>query len=243
MDSHRGGEPYSDLLEAEAEFRQTLLRLKIEGGSNEEKAGQLLRSPFVLGLLKKVTDKNELRTAKGSRTPELWWAQLRKDPHLREEWLSETFVVLDRRLRATPDDCDLGKNVGGYWRMKVVYAAIRAAWNLLGESRFKSRYDPEREERVVPVKCFSESGTEKAHKRHEDKRAAADLVEMEFRLDVAMLIDGLEDPRQQAVMRLSAMEGYNYPEIAEKLDITFEQVRYAVEKARNAIEMRLNGAA
>jgi RNA polymerase sigma factor (sigma-70 family) len=234
MDSQRGGGKWNDLLEAEAEFRQSLLRLKTEGGSDEEKAGQLLRSPFVLALLKKVTDRNELRTAKGSRTPEYWWEQLRRDDDLREEWRCETFAVLGRRLRAKPDDgCDLGQNVGAFWRMKIVYAAIRAAWNLLGESRFKSRYDPEREERVVPVKCFSESGKEKAHERHEDKRATADLVDMEFRLDVAMLIDGLEDPRQQAVMRLSAMEGYDYPEIAEKLDITFEQVRYAAKKARS----------
>jgi hypothetical protein len=192
----------------------------------------------------KVTGKNELKTETGARTPELWWAQLRKNPDLRDEWRCETFAVLGCRLIADPKQVgDPEKNLGAFWRVKIVYAAIRAAWNLLGKSRFKSRYDPEREERVVPVKCFSESGTEKAHKRHEDKRAAADLVEMEVRLDVAMLIDGLDDQRQQAVMRLSAMEGYNYPEIAEKLDLTFEKVRYAAEKARDAIEKRLNGAA
>src|SRR5581483_7855042 len=142
---------------------------------------------------------------------------------LRDEWRCETFSVLGCRLLANPKRVgDPEKNLGGYWRMKVVYAAIKAAANLCGKRRFKSRYDREKKKKVVPVKCFSESGTEKAHERHEDKRAAAELVEMEFRLDVAMLIDGLEDPRQQAVMRLSAMQGYNYPEIAEKLDITFE---------------------
>jgi RNA polymerase sigma factor (sigma-70 family) len=244
MDSQRGGGQWNDLLEAEADFRQAHLRLTTEGASDEEKARHLLRSPFVEGLLMKVTGKNELKTETGARTPELWWAKLRKNPELRDEWRCETFAVLGCRLLAAPKQVgDPEKNLGGYWRMKVVYAAIRAAWNLVGTSRFKSRYDPEREERVVPVKCFSESGKEKAHVRHEDKRAAADLVEMEFRLDVAMLIDGLEDPRQQAVMRLSAMEGYDYPEIAEELAISFEQVRYAVKQARKAIEKRLNGAA
>jgi RNA polymerase sigma factor (sigma-70 family) len=244
MDSQRGGGQWDELLEAEAEFRQTHLRLTTEGAGDEQRARQLLRSPFVARLLMKVTGKNELRTDAGARTPELWWAQLRKNPDLRDEWRCETFAVLGRRLLADPKKVgEPDRNLGGYWRTKIVYAAIRAAWNLLGASRFKSRYDPEREERVVPVKCFSESGKEKAHERHEDKRAAADLVEMEFRLDVAMLIDGLEDPREQAVMRLSAMEGYDYPEIAEKLDLTFEQVRYAVKKARKAIEKRLIGAA
>src|SRR5581483_7300571 len=117
---------------------------------------------------------------------------------------------------------DPEKNLGGYWRIKIVYAAIRAAWNLMGANRFRSRYDPERQERVVPVKCFSESGKEKAHERYEDKRAEAERLEMEFRLDVTMLIDALEDQRQQAVMRLSAMEGYDYPEIAAKLGISYE---------------------
>ena len=244
MDIQRGGEPCSDLLEAEAEFRQTLLRLTTEGASDEERARELLRSPFVEGLLMKVTGKNELKTETGARTPELWWAQLRKNPDLRDEWRCETFVVLGCRLLADPKQVgDPERNLGAFWRVKIVYAAIRAAWNLLGKNRFKSRYDQEREERVVPVKCFSESGTEKAHKRHEDKRAAADLVEMEARLDAAMLIDGLDDPRQQVVMRLSAMDGYNYPEIAAKLGITFEQVRYAAKNARKTIKKRLQGVA
>lgn len=243
MDSQRGGEQWRLSPEMEAELRQTLLRLRIQGASDQETAEQLMRSPAVLEILHEVTKAKSLKTPL-ARTPTDWWLRLRRDPDLREEWRCETFIVLDRRLRAKPDDgCDPDQNVAGYWRMKVVYAAIRAAWNLYGESRFKPRYDREGKKKVVPVKCFSESGKERAHERHEDKRATAELADMEFRLDAAMLIDGLEDPRQQAVMWLSAMDGYNYPEIAEKLDITFEKVRYAAEKARNAIEKRLNGAA
>jgi hypothetical protein len=239
MDSSRGDGQWSDWSDAEEGFRQTLLRLQIEGGSSQKKTEVLLRSPYVLGLLKKVTSKNQLRTAKGSRTPEFWWAELQKDPDLREEWRCETVVVLGHRLREKPDGCDTGKNVGGYWRMKLVYAAIRAAWNLLGERGFRPRYDPESQKRVVPVKCFGECGQDKANEGHEDKRAAADLTEMDFRLDIAMLVDGLKDPRQRAVMRLSAVEGYNYREIAAKLRISFEQVRYAVEQARKVITLRV----
>lgn len=56
-----------------------------------------------------------------------------------------------------------------------------------------------------------------------------------------MLIDGLENPRQRAVMRLSAMK-YDYPEIAAQLGLSFEQVRYAVEQARKVLLKRLQRA-
>ena len=49
MDSQRGGEQWNDSLEAEAEFRQTLLRLRTEGTSNKETAEQVMRSPLCWG--------------------------------------------------------------------------------------------------------------------------------------------------------------------------------------------------
>jgi RNA polymerase sigma factor (sigma-70 family) len=226
MDGQRGGRQWDDSPEGEAEFRQTLLRLKTEGASNQEIAEQLMRSPFVLELVKKVTGKNELKTGKGARTPAYWWTQLRKDPELREEWRCETVCLLGSRLRAKPDKCgDLDLNVGGFWRMKVVYAAIRASWNLHEESR-----------------SCGMSLKEGANEFFEDKTAEGDLMEMELRLDLAMLIDGLENPRQREVMRLSAMK-YDYPEIAVKLGISYEQVRYAVEEARKVLQTRLRRAA
>jgi DNA-binding CsgD family transcriptional regulator len=226
MDGQRGGRQWDDSPEVEAEFRQTLLRLKTTGASSQETAEQLMRSPFVLGLVKKVTDKNELKTGKGAHTPRDWWVRLRKDPELREEWRCETVSLLGSRLRAKTDQCgDLGLNVGGYWRMKVVYAAIKAAWNLYGEGRHCGR-----------------NLKEGAIESFEDEKAEDDLAEMELRLDQAILIDGLEDARQRAVMRLSAMK-YDYAEIAAELKISYEQVRYAVEQARKVLQKRLRPAA
>jgi DNA-binding CsgD family transcriptional regulator len=225
MDGQRGGRRWDDSPEVEAEFRQTLLRLRTGGASNQETAEQLMRSPFVLGLVKKVTGRNELKAGRGARTPEGWGTRLWKDPDLRDEWRCETVHLLGRRLRARPDDgCDLGLNVGGYWRTKVVYAAIKAAWNLYREGR----------------SCGT-SLKDGAVERIEDERAARGLAETELRLDVAMLIDGLENPRQRAVMRLSAMK-YDYPEIAARLGLSFEQVRYAVEQARKVLLKRLQRA-
>jgi DNA-directed RNA polymerase specialized sigma24 family protein len=37
-------------------------------------------------------------------------------------------------------------------------------------------------------------------------------------------------------MWLSEMERYNYPEIAAKLGLSYEQVRYAVELARKQLD-------
>lgn len=182
-----------------------------------------MRSPFVLGLVKRATDKNELKTDRGARTPEGWGALLWKDPDLRDEWQCETVCVLGGRVRADPDKLgDPEQNVGGYWWVKVVFAAIKAAWNLYGEGR----------------RCGT-SFKDTEDESFEDETAEADLLEMELRLDLAMLIDGLEDPREREVMRLSEVEGYDYPEIAAKLGISYENVRGAVERAREAFQKRL----
>lgn len=246
MDSQRGGEQWRLSPELEAELRQTLLRVRTEGASNQEILKQLMRSPAVLEIVHEVTRKNSVKTRQGASTPGRWWLALRKDPELREEWRCETVYVLGRRLRAAleadPEAAhkqlgDPEQNVAGYWRMKVAYAAIKAADNLIRESGFKTRYDPERQ-REVSVECFDPS-VRGGILDGEDKKAEADLMEMELRLDLAMLIDGLENRREREVMRLSEVEGYDYPEIAAKLGISYENVRGAVERAREAFQKRL----
>src|ERR1700682_552490 len=100
-----------DTVEAEATFRETLLRLKAEGASNQEISGAVMRSPFILGLVWIVTSKSffawrrSRQTEAGSavrgqagprsgrrgepRLPENWGESLAKDPELREEWRCE----------------------------------------------------------------------------------------------------------------------------------------------------------
>jgi DNA-directed RNA polymerase specialized sigma24 family protein len=127
-------------------------------------------------------------------------------------------------------NCDLERKVGPYWRLIIEYKAARAAhrlWREAGKPTSKRR-DGEEKSKKADVKVKTDSD---AVARLPDE---GDCL-MEARLDIAMLVDGLKDPRQRAVMRLSAVEGYNYPEIAAKLRISFEQVRYAVEQARKEL--------
>lgn len=226
MDSQRGQWKISP--ELEDEFRKLLLRVGINGPRDQETVEQLIRSPFVLELVMKLTAGNSLRAGQG-HTPWNWAKQLWREPGLREDWQCETTCILARRLRAKEKnkdrECDLEKNFVGYWRDKVAYAAIKAAWGLYKERRSCGL-------------SFGD-GTEETI---EEMSAADDQAEMEIRLDLAMLIDGLEDPRQRAVMRLSATQ-YNYSEIAAKLGISYEQVRYAVEQARKVLLKRLKQAA
>ncbi|HJT79478.1 MAG TPA: sigma factor-like helix-turn-helix DNA-binding protein [Gemmataceae bacterium] len=240
MDSQRGGEQWRLSPELEAELRQTLLRLRTEGVSNPDIAEQLMRSPAVLDIVHEVTKANSLKALRG-KTPKDWWLLLRKNPELRDEWRWETVVVLDRRLRAAleagPEAAlktlgDPEQNVAGYWRMKVTYAAIKAASILHKESRFRTGYD-RKQQREVSVECFDPS-VRGGILDGEDKRAEDDSVEMELRLDLAMLIDRLEDPRQREVMRLSLM-GYDYKDIAPELGISEPHVLDALEQARRVL--------
>lgn len=248
MDNQRGDGQWSDWSEAEEQFRQALLRLKRDNASNQMIADEVAKSPYIVKLIWCVTKKDYLaRKRSGSaakqnpvksedkpsgyrpRMPRLplgWEDKIAQDWDVRNDWRSETFCELIRSCsRSGMFRCDPERGVGPYWRRIVEYKAIRAAERL---RRQEQNWKQPRKD----VKVLSDAEALAQQSDDEDK-----LVDL--RLDVAMLVDGLEDPRQRAVMRLSAVKGYNYPEIAAKLGLSFEQVRYPVEQARIALEAKL----
>src|SRR5262249_36861834 len=125
---------------AEAAFHGTLVRLRAEGASNQEIAEAVMRSPFILGLVWGVTAKRQLKTSRGARPP-LDWEERPASRPKPPEGGCETLYLLGKRLRTKWDDrCDLHRpRIGGYWRVKIIYAAIKAAWKLFEESRLKVR--------------------------------------------------------------------------------------------------------
>lgn len=246
MDSQRGDGQRIDWSEAEEKFRQTLLRLKRENASSQMIADEVARSPYILGLVWWVTKKDYLAkrrntvgasVQKTTECPNEAGSKPRWTPHLpagwedrltnnwdgRDDWRSETVCELIKSCRrGGMFRCDPERpKVGPYWRRIVEFKAIRAADRL---RRQEQKWRQPRKD----VKVLSDAEAIAEQPVDEDKL-------MDFRLDIAMLVDGLKDPRQRAVMRLSAVEGYNYPEIAAKLRISFEQVRYAVEQARKVL--------
>lgn len=248
MDNSRGVGQWSDWSESEEQFRQTLLRLKRDDASNQMIADEVAKSPYILGLVWCVTKKDYLARKRSGwaaklnpvksedkpsgcrpRMPWLplgWEDKIAQDWDVRNDWRSETFCELIKSCRRSGMfRCDPERVVGPYWRRIIEYKAIRAAERL---QRQEQKWKQPRKD----VKVLSDAGALDRQPDDEDKL-------MDLRLDIAMLVDGLEDPRQRAVMRLSAVKGYNYPEIAAKLRLSFEQVRYAVEQARIALEAKL----
>ena len=226
-----------DSPEAERAFHETLLRLRAEGASNQEVAEAVMRSPFVLGLVWVVTAKKRLRAGKGARPPLEWEESLANEPQLREEWRCETLYLLGRRLRARGDSrCDLSRpSIGGYWRVKITYAAIKAAWNLHGEGRLKVRRSRGQ------VYCYGDGLL-----YLDDATPTGGSADLAIDLDAA--ISGLENHRQRAVMQLSLL-GYTYQEIADRLTerndpaggkVTYDMVRGAFERARAILKDRLS---
>jgi hypothetical protein len=232
-----------DSPEAEATFHETLIRLRAERASNQKIAETVMRSPFVLALVWVVTAKKTLRAGKEARPPFAWEDQLARDPDLREEWRCETVRILGERLRTKGNsqkeernaECDLDRpSIGGYWRVKIMYAAIKAAWNLHGEGRLKVRRGS------ASVQCYGDGMSCFDDKKL--KEGPSDL-----RLDLIAAIGELENPRQRAVMQLSLL-GCNYQEIADRLTtangaggakVTYEMVRGAYERARAVLQKRL----
>jgi RNA polymerase sigma factor (sigma-70 family) len=175
-----------------------------------------------------------------------------KDPCLREEWRCETVYLLGKAcqrgglLRCDPDS----PTVGGYWRVIIMYKAVKAAWKLWRESRFWGPHGQSLKEDVVVQPCdlrekarAGEDGL--TDRREESRRRARQFMDerqdeklTDQRLDLATAINELENPRQRKVMRLSAM-GYDYPEIAAMEGLSYEMVRYAVKNAREQLEKRL----
>jgi hypothetical protein len=222
-----------DSAAAESAFRDTLLRLKAQGASNQEISENVIRSPFVLGLLWVVTSSrycNRL-SRKGARPPANWEDWLSKETGLRDEWRCEALLLLGERLRAEWDKkLDLERvSIGGYWRMKVLYAAIKAAWNLYGESRLKVRRTRRQ------VKCDTDGVC-----RVEDTRP--DRRPIDFDLKLALASDELEEPGQRAARRLSLLArnyrqqaGMFIEQIHEDLSVVIE----GLEKLRQRQVMRL----
>lgn len=248
-----------DTPEAKA-FHAMLLRLRADGASNRETAEAVMRSPFVLWLVRVMTAKNGVRVGRRAWTPDNWWECLEREPQLRDEWGYETLAILGRRLRARGDGrCDLSRpDIGGYWRVKVAYAAIKAAHTLHREGRLRVRgaptevpcdgdavaqLPPGREGRqagVAEVRCYGDAGTYLAG--GEPAAGECDLA-----LDLKAAIDGLGNARQREVLRLSLL-GYTYQEIADRLTteggqdggtVTYEMVRGAFERARDVLKDRL----
>lgn len=247
-----------DTAEAKA-FHAMLLRLRADGASNRETAEAVMRSPFVLWLVRVVTAKNGVRVGRRAWTPDNWWECLEREPQLRDEWGSETLAILGRRLRARGDDrCDLSRpDIGGYWRVKVAYAAVKAAHTLHREGRLRVRgartevpggdagahLPPGQEGRqagVAGVLCYGDAG---------EYLAGGELTtgECDLALDLKAAIDGLGNARQREVLRLSLL-GHTYQEIADRLTtaggrdggtVTYEMVRGAFERARDVLRDRL----
>ena len=232
-----------DSSEAERNFHEKLSRLEAEGASNQEISETVIRDPFVLALVWVVTAKKTLTAGPGARPPFDWKDRLAREPELRDEWRCETVRILGERLRtkrSRQDDdpnaeCDLSReSIGGYWRVKITYAAIKAAWNLHGESRLKFRRSRE------PIQCYGDGMPEVRDKKSNER--SHDIA-----IDLKKAIRELENPRQRAVMELSLL-GCTYQEIAERLTgesgptgskTTYEMVRGAFEKAREILKMRL----
>ena len=225
-----------DSPEAEREFHETLLRLRAEGASNKEIAEAVMRAPFVLGLVWVVTARRRLKASRGARPPLDWEESLANEPQLREEWRCETLYILGKRLRARWDArCDLQRpKIGGYWRVKIMYAAIKAAWNLHGEGRLKVRRGRS------AVLCYGDGLSYLGDNQ-------SDAGTTDLALDLTAAIEELENPRQRDVMRLSLL-GYTYQEIADRLSeayepggakVTYEMVRGAFERARVLLKKRL----
>jgi DNA-binding CsgD family transcriptional regulator len=224
-----------DSPESEAAFHETLVRLRAEGASNREIAEAVMRSAFVLGLVWIVTAKRQLRIGKATMPP-CWADRLARDPELRDEWRVETLYLLGKRLRARWDErCELQRpSIGGYWRVKIMYAAVKSAWNLHGEGRLKVRRGD------ASVLCYGDGMSMLPNK---DRGECSN----DIRLDLMTAIDELENVRQREVMRLS-LDGHSYQEIADRLTeasgssrakVTYEMVRGAFERAREVLRTRL----
>jgi hypothetical protein len=233
-----------DSPEAQKAFHEKLIRLAAEGANNQEIAETVMRDPYVLALVRVVTGKRRLKAGHGARTPDGWSDLLAREPGLRDEWWCETVRVLGERLRTKKScqedddpnaECDLTReNIGGYWRVKITYAAIRAAWNLHKESRLKFRRSRK------PIYCCGEEMSEFRDKRSKEKSK-------DIEIDLKKAIRELANPRQRSVMELSLL-GCTYQEIAERLTgesgptggkTTYEMVRGAFEKAREILKKRL----
>jgi hypothetical protein len=238
MDRQECGKKWvgDDSQEAEAAFHETLLRLRAKGASNQEIAEAVMRSPFILGLVWIVTAKKRLHSDKGARTPLDWDERLAQEPELRDEWRGETLYLLGKRLRKRWDErCDLQRlRIGGYWRVKIIYAAIKAAWNLHEEGRLKVRRGR------ASVQCFGDGMP-----FFEDRKPWEGSTDRA--IDVKLAINELENDRQREVMRLSLAD-YTYREISDILSeangpdghkVTYEMVRGAFEKAREVMKKML----
>ena len=290
----------ADSSEAERAFREMLVRLAAEKATDAVIAENVVKSPFILGLLLFVTcsEKAEwLRKATAGRPPENWEGWLAREGGRRDEWRCETVCVLAERLRKrkkrtkkeTPEnECDLDRpDMGGYWRIKVAYAAIKAAWNLHFESRLKVRgkkccriechgdsyTDGPTASKVTPAakdtNTLPEEGDpdleldlkmsvenlsppEGAVRRlsllWRDNQEMARLFPEELRVDLAMVVDGLENPRQRAVLRLWLMGYTTYDQITQALvrepsadekRMTRDKVIYAFRKGIENLQKRL----
>lgn len=228
---------WDDSPEAEAEFRESLLRLQAVRASNREIAERVIRSKYILALVVCETERKR-------------FSFIARDPEFRTEWLCETVHLLGKACeRRGMFNCDLSRpRIGGYWRMIVRYEAMKAARNLWRKSRYWEQQEekgsgsqtgePADEGGETPKEADKKPRSPKLRRCEvdwsslEDKKASDDLQDL--RLDLYAAIEELDDALERQVMKLAAT-GLSYGEIAAKLGLTYEQVRYAMDKAKEKL--------
>lgn len=197
-----------------------------------------------------------------------WQAFLRRNPDLHEEWRCETLARVGQALAtgAMLETSDPEHpNLGGRFRRMCESKAIKAQWQIWKERTFRVQ-EGESPEEDVTVRCLGDhtesaaaaarpSGglrvicpldpedPSSARRWREVSKDQARVEELEdVRIELAMMIDSLEDSRQREVMQLRAV-GYERPEIVAILGLTYDQVRYAEKEALEALRWRCQLAA
>ena len=197
-----------------------------------------------------------------------WQAFLRRNPGLYEEWRCETIARVGQALvtgamleTSDPEHPQLG----GRFRRFCESKAIKAQWQIWKERTFRVM-EGETPEEDVTVRCLgdhSEAAAAAARPRsglriccpldpedpsfarcwreaNKDQARAEELEDA--RIELAMMIDSLGDPRQRAVMQLRAQD-IDKREIAVILGLTYDQVRTAEKNAKQALRKRFRRAA
>jgi hypothetical protein len=197
-----------------------------------------------------------------------WQAFLRRNPGLHEEWRCETLARVGQALAtgAMLETSDPEHpHLGGRFRRFCESKAIKAQWQIWKERTFRVQEGDTPEEDVT-VRCLgdhAEAAAAAARPRsglrvccpldpedrsfarcwRETSRDQAREEELEdVRIELAMMIDSLEVPRQREVMQLRAV-GYDRPEIVAILGLTYDQVRYAEVEALEVLQRRCQLAA
>lgn len=197
-----------------------------------------------------------------------WQEFLRKNPDLRDEWRCETLVRVGQAL-ATGTMLETSDpehpHLGGRFRRLCEFKAIKAQWQIWKERTFRVKKGETSEEDVTvrcrgghlkamlaaaqpssgPRSCCPLAPEHPSYERwwrEASKDQAREEERENARIDLAMMIDSLEDPRQRAVMQLRAVD-YDKRKIAAVLGLTYDQVRTAEKNAKQVLRKRFRRVA